>query len=380
MTSKERVMLALNHKEPDRIPLDLGAGKACKFTKGFYLKLLKYFGMEEEIDICAKANQQVFASDAILEKLGCDVRAARVKTIHQGIKRSSDWEDESSFYMTDDWGTTFRMPKSNPRYYDMIKFPLKDGTEEDDLKYELPTPGKIKPECREMAESYHNSGYPVIVCEHFANGFFQTGPKLYGFDNWLTMLVVEEDRVRRFLDILVEKKIEWWDNIFDVYGDTIDIVSECDDLGTQIGPFISQDMFNDLILPYHKKVFEHIKSRSNAKILLHCCGSCASFLPGLIDAGLDILNPVQITAKNMDPYMLKKEFGKYLTFWGGGIDTQKTLPTGSKQDVIDVVTRSIDAFAPDGGFIFSPVHAVQGDVPIENFITMYETYMKLCDY
>lgn len=380
MTHRDRVMTALNHKEPDRLPLDLGAGKACKFTKGFYLKLLDYFGMQEELDICAKANQQVFASDAMLEKFGCDVRAARIKTIHHGVSRARDWEDDSNLFMIDDWGTTSRMPKSQGLYYDMIKFPLVGTPEEADETYELPSPSTIKPEARAMAEAYQAAGYPVILCEHFANGFFQTGPRLYGFDNWLTMLVVEEDRVRKFLDKLVEKKMQWWDNIFDVYGDTIDIVSECDDLGTQVGPFISMDMFEDLILPYHKMIFDHIRSRSNAKILLHCCGSCAPFLPSLIDAGLDILNPVQITAKNMDPYVLKKEFGKDLSFWGGGIDTQKTLPTGSKQDVIDVVKRSIDAFAPGGGFIFSPVHAIQSDIPVENFITMFETYQQMCKY
>ena len=380
MTSRERVMMALNHKEPDRLPLDLGAGKACKFTKGFYVKLLKYLGLEEEIDICAKAQQQVFASDAVLEKLGCDVRAARVKPIPQVKKRAKDWEDETSFFMIDDWGTTFRMPKSHPLYYDMIDFPLIGTSEEDDAAYEFAAPSTFSPDSRNMVDAYHEAGYPVIICEHYANGFFQTGPRLYGFDNWLAMLIVEEDRVRKFLDKLVEEKIKWLDNLFDVYGDSADIISECDDLGTQIGPFMSMEMFEDLILPYHKKVYQHIKSRSSAKILLHCCGSCAPFLPGLIDAGLDILNPVQITANNMDPYMLKKEYGRDLSFWGGGIDTQKTLPTGSKQDVIDVVTRSIDAFAPGGGFIFTPVHAIQSDIPVENFITMFETYQKLCNY
>ncbi|MGE4353674.1 MAG: uroporphyrinogen decarboxylase family protein [Oscillospiraceae bacterium] len=380
MTSKERVMMALDHKEPDKIPLDLGAGKACKFTRGFYVKLLSYLGLEEDIDICAKANQQVFASDEVLEKLGCDVRAARVKTIPVGIRRAKDWEDETSFYMSDDWGTTYRMPKNSPRYYDMCGFPLKDAEESADERYEFPTPALVKPECRKMAEDYQSAGYPVMVCEHFANGFLQTGPRLYGFNNWLAMIAGDEERACKFLDKLVEKKMQWWDNVFDVYGDTVDIVAECDDLGTQTGPFISMAMFSSLILPYFKQVFDHIRSRSNAKILLHCCGSVVPFLSDFINIGLDILNPVQITAKNMDPYDLKKEFGKDLTFWGGAIDTQKTLPFGTKQQVIDMVKRNTDAFAPGGGFIFTPVHAIQDDVPVENFMTMLETYREICRY
>lgn len=138
--------------------------------------------------------------------------------------------------------------------------------------------------------------------------------------------------------------------------------------------------FHDLILPYHRKVYDFIRSKTNAKIFLHACGSIAPFIPDLIDSGVQILNPVQVSANNMDPYMLKKEFGKDIVFWGGAIDTQKTLPTGTKQQIKDMVHRNVDALAPGGGFIFTPVHAIQEDVPIENFLTMMEAYQEVCNY
>ena len=372
MTNKERVMCAFEHREGDRIPYDFGGGKGCKFTKEFYLKLLDYLGFQEDLEFCSKTSQLVYASDRVLDALGCDVRSVKLDLIRQD-HGARDWEDEKNYYMTDMWGTGYRMPKDGGMYYDMVDFPLISAEdEEDDDKYCFPQVPVPKPGSQKDAVRYQKAGYPVTIAEHFGNGFLQTGPRLYNFDNWLCMLAAEPERAERFLERLLEAKMKYWDNLLDEYGESVDFISECDDLGTQTGPFISHEMFSRLILPYHKRLYTHIKSRYHVKILLHSCGSISNMIPDLIDAGVDALNPVQTTAANMDPVWLKQEFGKDIVFWGGGIDTQHTLPFGTPQQVSDMVKRNMEILGKDGGFIFSTIHNMQQDVPIENFIAMWE--------
>lgn len=381
MNSRERVQCTLNHKEGDRVPLDLGAGKSCKMHAVFYKKLLDRLGIEEPLVIGAKVGQLAIASDAVLERLECDIRTPFPLFLKDPNQKTEEWEDEEYRYFRDDWGTVMRMPKNAPLYYDMHEPPLRGTEEEDDDKYVWPEPpAKVNPDAVEQAKRHHAAGYPVTITEHFGNGFLQNGPKLFGFDDWLVMLSLEEDRVRGFMDKLLERKMRYFDVLLEGFGDSIDVVSECEDLGTQNAPFISPDMFRDLIKPYWAKLFAHIKSRTNAKILLHSCGAVEPLIGDLIDIGVDALNPVQISANGMDPFHLKKEYGKDITFWGGGIDTQKILPLGTRDQVRDHVKRNIEALSRDGGFIFATVHNTQADVPVDNFMTMWETFMECRDY
>ncbi len=381
MNSRERVLTALNHKEPDRVPLDLGAGLTCKMHVKFYRNLLEHFGMREgSIVVCNKAGQTALASDALLERLGCDIRVPFPTFRKKPDPKGTDWEDGEYTYYRDDWGTVCRMPKSAPLYYDMCQFPLIDAEEGQEAAYPWPEPYPINPDGVEQAQRYHAAGYPVAFIDHFGNGFLQTGPRLYGFDNWLTMLALEEERVRRFLEKLLELKMRHYDNVLAAYGDGLDLVCESDDLGTQTGPFVSPDMFRELFKPYWKRLFDHIRKKTKAKIYLHCCGACEPMLRDLIEVGLDILNPVQISAAGMDPLHLKREYGRDLVFWGGGVDTQRVLPRGTPAEIRDHVRRNIEALAPGGGFVFATVHNVQADVPVGNFIAMWEAFREYAEY
>lgn len=382
MTSRERLMLALDHKEPDHIPLDLGAGNACKLHKEFYRRLCIGLGLPEyaeNIRLGSTIYQYVDVDEKVAELLGTDVRSPVLKT--SGVKPEPRlWEDETNRYMVNEFGTTFRMPK-NGLYYDMIDQPLKGSFDEaDDDAYVWPTMPVIDQSSVEQARQYQKDGYPTIFTYPYNDGFLQFGPKVYGYDHWLMLLSVEPERVDKIQQKLLEKKMEYWDTVLGAFGDAIDIVCESDDFGTQKGTFISHTMFREQILPRTRELYDYIHSKTKAKVFLHCCGSIAPFLGDLIDAGLDIINPVQITAYNMDPYYLKKEFGKDLTFWGGGIDTQHTLPNGSPKEIVDTVERCMDALRKDGGWVFSPVHNVQADVPVENFLLMLETFRKHCNY
>jgi uroporphyrinogen decarboxylase len=262
----------------------------------------------------------------------------------------------------------------------MCKVPLEDADEETEKAYQWPDPPTIHPDGVKRAKAYQSAGYPVIFTEHFGNGFLQNGARLYGYIDWFSMLVSEEDRVRRNLDKLLELKSRHFDNIIDAYGDFVDVVVENDDLGTQTAPFRSGKLFRSLIKPYYKTLFEHVRKRTKAKILFHSDGAMSEFIPDLIEIGVDILNPIQINCTGMDPFRIKKEFGKDLAFWGAGVETQRILPFGTPDEVREDVKRNIEAMREDGGFIFSTVHNVQRGVPVKNFIAMWETFMENRDY
>ena len=374
MNSRERVLCALNHKQPDRVPLDLGAGKSCKFSLGAYKKVLSYFGMEEEIRF-QKVMQTAFASDAFFERIESDVRAVYPAFIREGAP-DPEWEDEQYFYFRDQWGTAYRKPKVDGLYFDYFEYPLEGKDEDADAAYVLPRPSYISKAAAQEAVAYRETGYPVIMTETFGSGFLHTGPKVYGFDDWFSILASEEQRAIAFLDKLLERKLEYWDKVSEVFGTSLDIVCEMDDVGMQTGPWISPTLFRRVIKPYYQKLYPYIKKVTGAKLFLHCCGSITQLLPDLIEAGVDIVSPVQINAADMDPYKLKKEFGKDICFWGGGVDTQIILPTGTPQQVKDHVKRNIDAFSTDGGFVFAAVHNIQANVPVENIIAMWESFME----
>ena len=387
MNSRERVLAAINHQEPDRIPLDLGSGHACKFTKYFYEKLLDYFGITDEkdrLEICQKPYQLVYASDKVMDLLKTDVRNCRVHYMPNPDFKSpyvKEWSDDQYNYYTNDFGTSYRMPKTGGLYYDNTGTELDADDEDKDETFVWPVPGKPDPAGRAEMQAYRDAGYLGTTCQVYANGFLQTGPLLYGYEPFFMMLVAEPERCEAMMDKLLEKKMEWYDNMFEVYGGLLDVTAEADDFGIQRGLLCSPSILKDMVLPYHKKLNDYIKSKQpGLKTTLHTCGSVYQAIDDIIDAGYDCLNPVQIAAYNMEPERLKKEFGDRITFWGGGINTQYTLPNGTIEEVKDETKRIMDTFAPGGGFVFSPVHNIQDDVPVENFIAMWETFQDNCKY
>jgi uroporphyrinogen decarboxylase len=373
MNSRDRVLCALGHKTPDRCPLDLGAGKSCKFTLGAYRKVLEHFGITEQIRVQSKSAQTVFASDTVLERLESDVRAV-FPAFERKTRSLEEWEDDTYFHFKDEWGTSFRMPKQDGKYYDMYRFPLAGADEEQDAHYEWPEPPVLQSAALGQAREYRAAGYPVTLTENFANGFLQTGPKIFGYEDWLAILASEEKRARSILDKLLARKMKYWDGVASVMGDSLDIVCEMDDLGTQLGPFISPEMFRRLIKPYYQMLFPYVKKKTGGRLFMHSCGSIARLIPDLIDVGVDIISPVQIGADGMDPAVLKREFGKDICFWGGGVDTQKMLSLGTPQQVRDQVKRNLEIWAKDGGYVFAAVHNIQANVPIENIIAMWEAF------
>jgi uroporphyrinogen decarboxylase len=351
-------------------------------TRGFYLNLLDYLGWQKEETIALNPQlDTVWLSEKMGKFLRIDPHMAFMKADVPPRPWQRSWVDETGEYMVNAWKIKYRKPPGGI-YFDVSEPPLADADEDEDDAYVWPeSKVSFAAESIAAAKKLHDAGEFVIAGAMYGNGFLQNGPYLYGYENWYSMIIIEQDRVRRNLEKLLEKKIEYFKCLFEACGDYIDMVCEVDDLGMQKSTLISKSLFQELFLPYHRTLWAEIKKmRPGVKIWLHSCGSIAPFIGDLIDAGLDVLNPVQINAANMDPLYLKKEFGKDITFWGGGADTQIILPTGTRQQVVDHVKRNIDAFAPGGGFVFSSVHNIQPDVRPENFMTAWETFQEYCKY
>lgn len=378
MNGRERVLKALNFKEPDRIPLDFGAAYACGIHIKAYKRLINYLGITvPEIKVYKMTNQAAQVHEAVLQKIGVDVRSI-------GIGSSSSWklemhEDDKYSWYWDEWGRKMMMPKVKGLYYDMVEFPLQKNNIDD---YTWPNPADptrfigLKEKAQHIIEQ---TGSAVVASNCLANGFLQMGAQLYGFSQWLMMLASEPREVEKFLDQLLEFKTKYWETYLTHVKD-VDVICEADDLGTQRGTWISKKMFRRYIKPRQEKLFKAIKKKADVKIFLHSCGSCYDFIPDLIEAGVDILNPIQVSAAHMDTKELKKEFGSDLVFWGGGVDTQRVLPFGTPQEVKEEVKRRIEDLAPGGGFIFAAVHNIQADVPPQNIVAMFEALDRYGKY
>lgn len=377
MTSRERVLVSLQHKEPDRIPFDFNGTGATGISLKAYRNLLSYLGLKSKISILDFLAQRAAVDEILLQRLKVDTRG-----IYPNVP--TQWkvtlkEDDKYTYYKDGWGITRRKPKTEGLYYDIIEHPLSNIITPDVEKYPWPDPTNpvifqgIK---EETIKLYRETEKFLVLGRTFGNGIFTMGAWLEGFEKWFCDLISEPKRVNKIMDKVLELKIKYWEKILTEIGNYINAVVEYDDLGTQQGLLISPQLYRKYVKPRQKELFSFIKKKSSVYIFFHTDGSVYDIIPDLIEIGVDILNPIQIGIVKMNARVLKREFGNYLTFWGGGVDTQKTLPYGTPQQVKDEVKRRIKDLSPGGGFIFASVHCIQGDVPPENIMAMWEALQE----
>ena len=379
MNSRERVLLSLRHKEPDRVPFDLGGASVTGIHIKAYKNLLNYLdlGIKKGIKIILLHSQSVSVDENVLKKLKVDVRG-----IYPNLPirwKVSIKEDDNYTYYKDGWGIIRRMPKNKGLYYDFIVFPLCNVNTGNLEKYPWPNPTNpvIFQGLKEKAiRLKKETDAALVVGRPFGNGILNMGAWLEGYENWFCNLISNPKRVNKIMDKILELKIKYWDMMLTEIGDYVDIIVELDDLGTQDGLFISPKIYRKYVKPRQKELFNFIKQKAPVYIFFHTDGAIRDLIPDLIEVGIDILNPVQIGLPKMDAKVLKKEFGKYLSFWGGGVDTQNTLPHGTPQEVKDEVKRRIQDLSPQGGFIFAAVHTIQTDVSPENFMAMWEALQE----
>jgi len=374
MSSRERVNKALRFEEPDRIPIDLGGFQTGIHRKA-YIALLEFLGREEEIEILDPVQQLVKPSEEILELFHVDIRyitsgspGSYDGTIKGNNRNGRLWHD-----LKDEFGVIWSMPDDQQLFMDISYHPLALASKADVLNYPFPKgndPDRFKGVRARLLHLRKNPGYAVST--GIGGVVYEYCWYLRGLERWFMDMMEDPD----FCELLLDKMLEYWLDYYTGFlseiGDIVDIIMIGDDLAGQGGPLFSPDFYRQVVKPRQKKLVQHIKGLTNAKIWYHTCGGCSGYIPDLLDNGIDILNPVQINATGMDPQKLKSMYGDRLVFWGGGIDSQRILPFETPEIVAEHVKANIEIFKPGGGYVFNNVHNIQAEVPPENIVAMYE--------
>jgi len=369
MNPRERILTTLTHKEPDRVPIDLG-GTPTGIEVEAYDRLKELLGFNGETRTFVRDHVEV--DEPVLERFGIDTRYLRIKP-----PRDFRLTIEADNSYVDYWGTRWKKPPSS-LYWDMVDYPIKEATLDALSRYQWPDPddpGHTEG-LRERAKSLYESTDYALVVDMIGLGVFEHAWTMRGFEDFLADLVVNQTFAEALLQSIAEYQVYLWGRVLDEVGEYVQVVMVSDDLGTQNGPMVSPETYRRLIKPAQKRVWQFIKEKTDAFLLLHSCGSVQTFIPDFIELGVDVLNPIQVAAKDMDPRELKSEFGKDLSFWGGGCDTQGTLPYGTPDQVEEEVTRRISELAPGGGYVFNQIHNIQPQVPPENIVRMVEAALE----
>jgi len=374
MTSRERMRCALNHQQPDRIPIDLG-GNQTGIHKNAYLKLIDHLGICDALEIMDAVQQLARPCEALLERFHVDTRyvaagaAADWKGgIVQNERNGRRWHD-----LTDEFGVTWSMPEDQPFFMDISHHPLATATVEDLRAYPFPKgddPGRFAG-LRDRALALKQDT-PYAVVSGISGVVYEICWYLRGLEQWLCDLIIDPAFCEALLDQTLRFWMDWFRVFLDEVGDVVDVIMIGDDLTGQQGPLFDPAIYRQLVKPRHKQLVQYIKSRTTAKIWYHTCGACTTYIPALLDNGIDILNPVQIGTTGMEPAELKARFGTQLVFWGGGIDAQHVLPSATPEEVRDHVQHNLAAWKPGGGYVFNNVHNIQAGVPPENIVALYD--------
>jgi len=375
MNSRERMITALNHKEPDKVPLDFGGTLATIITRDANDTLRNYLGLPaEDPEVAEIMCNTVRVSEDILQLYKVDTRPVYISDPTAG-----SFEFKSTDTFEDGYGVTWK--KAGP-YYDAINRPLKAGTPDElkNAKWEDVSDKTTVKGLKEKAKLlYENTEY-CIIADIPCIGPFEGGCTLRGYDNFLIDFYYNQKFAQALLDKITETALIKWDMLLDEIGEFIQVAAQGDDIGMQQSTYISPEMYRKFIKPLHAKIFNLIHSKTKAKIFLHTCGSVYDIIPDFIEIGLDILNPIQRFAAKMDIKNLKKEFGKDLCFWGGGIDIQKQLPFLNKEEIRKEIENTLNIIATDGGYIFAFTHNIQPDVSPEKIDHVFKTFLELRSY
>lgn len=367
-TGRQRIIDAVEHREPDRVPVDFGGSMVTSIHEEGYDKLKSYMNIltDQRTTIARGRSLVAMVDPEVQDRLGVDCRMLIVNG-------PDGWEAEAgSDSVVDEWGILWERPAGFGNY-EITKSPLGGAVSLEDvraMKWPDPSSARFMQGLRDRARALRNSTDKAII----ANLAMQIHTQSYflrGFSDYLMDLVMNQKLIEAIMDRVLEIFVERTERIMGEIGDFVDIVYVADDLGAQNGPLFSPDIYRKILKPRQRRLFEAIKGKSGAKILYHSCGAVAAFIDDLAEIGVDILNPVQTSAAGMDSKTLKARFGQKVCFWGG-IDTQRILPFGKPQEVREEVRRRIEDFATGGGYVVAAIHNVRPEVPPENIVAMIE--------
>jgi uroporphyrinogen decarboxylase len=406
MNSRERVFAAINHDEPDSLPVDIGATPSSGISAIAYDNLINHLNFKDKRNWVYDIVQQVAQpSIEFLEYFRIDV----VDVGRTFNTTDDDWRDyvlaNGSVAQQPKWfqpekqtdgswlayvgGEPIAKMPIGATFYDQTVFPFIDGYPEEYGSNLDEAMGKIHwaalahspwdhageedfwQQLRDNAIQLRESTDRAIMVVAGCN-LFEWGTFLRRLDNFLMDLALDQVNVERLLDGLMERHLKTLENVCNAVGDVVDILRFGDDLGMDTGPFMSPEVYRKLFKPRHTILCEYVHQNSQMHTFLHSCGSIYRLIPDLIEAGYEILNPVQTNSRDMEPERLKREFGKDVTFWGGGADTRSVLNKTTPAAVKDHVKRNIEILSPGGGFVFNTIHNIMPDVPPENILAMFE--------
>lgn len=374
MTSRERVLAAIEHRIPDRVPIDLG-GNQTGIHKFAYKALLEHLGIEDQTTIMDAVQQLAEPCEAVLERFRVDTRyiAAKAPDNFQGDILLNNREGRLWHDLRDEFGVVWSMPDDQPYYMDISHHPLAEATIADVADYAFPRgadPSRFAG-LRERAQMLRDET-PYAVVSRIAGVVYEYCWYMRGLERWFMDMLTEPEFCEALLDQMLKFWMDWFRVFLDEVGDLVDVIMIGDDLAGQHGPLFRPEFYRTIVKPRQKQLVQYIRSRTEAKIWYHTCGSCITYIPDLMDNGVDILNPVQVSAKDMDPTALKADFGERLVFWGGAIDSQHVLPSASPETVRKHVRGNLEALKPQGGYVFNNVHNIQAGVPPENIVALYD--------
>ena len=363
LTPKERVLTALEHRQPDRVPLDIGGTFTSAINVHAYRNLSQHLGLDLPAQIIREQTQSVTVPEELRQRLGIDV----VGIYERAPVLLLEKPDEHGV-LVNEWGVRYRRECSG--HYTLITSPLRDATLDDLENYAWPDPlaasrfAGLPEETDALRESDYAVAGNLGWSEIFGMAWY-----LRGFEQFAVDLAQDQDMAHALLRRVTDYNLARYGRFLEIVGDVLDVVLFCDDIGGQQGLLISPRMYRNMIKPYHAELLAMIKAHCRARIIMHSCGSIMPILDDFIEIGADILNPVQVSAKGMDTIELKRRFGERVVFWGA-IDTQHILPYGNPEEVRAEVQRRAGDLGRSGGYVVAPVHVVQADVPPANVLAL----------
>jgi uroporphyrinogen decarboxylase len=372
-TSRERVRTALDHREPDRIPRDLAGTRYSSMHANAYRAFRPLVGLPEREPVVVDLSQGLaHIDDDLLDLLGVDVRGVGPRT--PDAWRREIVRDGAYERFTDEWGVQRSRPVDGGLYFEATSAPLSGEIDDSDIAaFAWPDPvdpGRFRG-LAEDARRFAREEGRAVVCGSVCAGITEMLFRLRGYEDAYLDLAADPERARAVMERILALKLAWWERALDELGDDVDVVAEADDLGAQHALLFSPETYRSLVKPLHRELFAFLHARTRAKVFLHSCGAIRELLPDLVEIGVEIINPIQVSAAGMETAELKRDFGADLVFWGGAVDSQGTLGRGSAADVEAEARRRIGDLAPGGGFIFASVHNIQANVPPENIAALW---------
>ena len=400
LTSRERVRRALNHQPTDRVPVDFGGSRVTGIAAIAYKRLLNHLNQEEEIRLYDIKQQLALPSAKMIERLGGDVVQLHRLAPSTGLSflaldqwQKGEMTDASPCWVPagysprrqadgtlEIWheGVLYAQRPPSALYFDICAAPLAHAETLADIdRFVWPDPWSQREEewlKAQVHQLYHQgdkaifAGLPLMV-----GSFFEIGAVLFGYERFLENLILNPQLIEHWLESKLNHDLAILEKFLAVAGEFIDVIQLNDDFGAQTALQISPKMYREIFKPRQKRWIEFVKARTRAKIFIHCDGAIREILPDFIEIGIDVLNPLQSSATGMDPEIIKREFGKDLSFWGAGIETQSTLHFGSIAEIRQEVKTRLQQLRHDGGFVFGTVHNIQPDISPEKILAVFDT-------